>query len=120
MRTLPVTLILLAAATLGTILLLHYLKGRARRPGMLAAHLILGAAALEQMAMLLRGTPDGEGVALAGAGKLAAGLIAVAMGLGFATPLVRHSRSTMNTMLTGHVTLAAAGCVLFLAWVTGL
>ncbi len=119
MRTLPVTLILLAAATLGTILLLRYLKGGARRPGMIAAHLILGAAALEQMAMLLRGTPDGAGPALAGSGKFAAGMIAVAMALGFATPLVRHSRSTMNTMLTGHVALAGAGCVLFLAWVIG-
>lgn len=119
MLTFPVTLILIASATIGTILLLNYFKG-IRKPLLTGAHLILGAAALEQMAMLLRGAPNGDSVPFEPLAKTVAGLLAVAMGLGFATPLMRNSRQTMNLMLTGHVVVAVSACLLFLVWVARL
>jgi hypothetical protein len=94
---------------------LNYLKG-IRKPGLIAAHLLLGAAALEQVAMLLRGSPSGGEWPNESLVKTAGLLLAIGMGLGFATPLVRHSRQTMNTVLVGHIGAAAAGFVLFLAW----
>lgn len=111
----PVTLFLLAAAGIGCLLGLNYLKG-IRKPGLIAAHLLLGAAGLEQVAMLLRGAPNGDAWPSESLVKTAGLLLAIGMGLGFATPLVRNSRQTMNTVLIGHIGAATAGFVLFLAW----
>ena len=60
MSVTPVTLILLASGTLGVIMFLKFLRGERNGGGMIATHLILGAAALEQIAMLFRGAPNGD------------------------------------------------------------
>jgi hypothetical protein len=115
-----IALFLFAAAVLGCLLGWNYLKGVRSKPGLIAAHLLLGAAGLEQVAILLHGQPNGDAWPSASLANTAGALLALGMVLGFATPLVRQSRQTMNTVLVGHVGVAAAGFVLFLAWAARL
>jgi hypothetical protein len=114
-------LFLTGAVLLGTYLGLQYLRGNVRKPGLIAAHLLLGAAGLELTAMLLRGTPSGDVTPAGRFGTVAAGLLAVAMGSGFAAPLLGpRSRQTANLILGTHAGLGALGFVLFLFWVANL
>jgi hypothetical protein len=115
MSATPVTLILLAAGTLGVIMFLKFLRGERNGGGMIATHLILGAAALEQIALLFRGAPNGEAWPSEPMLKTGAAFLAFAMMSGFAAPLLRSSNGTK--MLYIHVGLGAAGALLVLAWV---
>jgi hypothetical protein len=120
MTTWPITVILTVSAVLGTMLFLKFLRGERGEPIMIAAHLILGLAALEQLAMLFRGAPNGESLPGEPLLKVAGTLFVFAAMLGFAAPLlVNRSRSDANAALWAHVSVAGAGFVLFLAWVTG-
>ncbi len=117
MTTIPLTIILFGSVILGCILGLEYLRGVRSRPGMIGAHLILGVLAMEQMAMLLRGAPDGRAASAGSYGKLTALLFFVAVLAGLIAALVRNRRSRSNIALAGHVTVATAGVVSYLLWV---
>jgi hypothetical protein len=119
MTTLPLTFILFGSVTLGCILVVNYLRGT-HKPVLIGAHLICGVLALEQMALLFQGTPTGETVSAGYYGRTALGLFSLAMIFGFGAPLLRNSRTASNTVLIGHVSLATAGVLLYLAWVTHL
>ncbi len=118
MTMFPITLLVLAAAGLGTWLFLQYLRGEARQPILIGTHLLLGAAALEQLAVLFRGAPNGDRLPSESLGQTVGFLLVVAMMLGFAAPLLRKSLSTAHTALIAHVSVAAAGCLLFLVWIS--
>jgi len=112
----PVTVLLTAAVALGCYLGWQYLKGQARKPGLTATHLLLGAGGLEQLAV---GTQGFQADASGSSGATAAVLIGLAMLTGFLTPLFgRESRRRANTLLITHVSVAAAGFLLFLGWVS--
>ena len=120
MTATPLTIILLGSAVLGILLFLKFLRGERGEPLWIGFHIILGAAALEQMAMLFRGAPNGEAWPAEGLLKTAGFLFVVAMVLGFSTPLLMgRSRSTATTALWAHVGVAGTGVLLFLAWAAG-
>ncbi len=105
---------------LGVILGLEYLRGVRSRPGMIAAHLILGFLAMEQMAMLLGGSPNGQAAGAGWFGKLTAFLFFLSVLAGLIASLLRHRRTGSAVALAGHVTVATAGVLAYLAWVTQL
>lgn len=97
-----------------------YLR-RERKPALIGAHLLVGAAGIELTVVMLRGSPDGEVVTTATMGVVAAGLLAAAMVSGFATPLLgRHSRQSANVALATHVALGFAGYATFVYWLASL
>ena len=118
MKALPVVIFFGAAACLGVILGLQYLKGIRSKPVMIGMHLLLGAAGLEVMVMTLAGAPDGTVMWTGTLGRAAAGFLAAALFIGILSPMVgRRSRQTMNIALATHATVASVGVVLLLAWV---
>jgi hypothetical protein len=120
MTAMPLTITLLGSTTLGIMLFLKFLRGDRGEPLVIAFHLILGAASLEQIAMLFRGAPNGESWPAEGLLKTAGFLFVVAMVLGFAAPvLLGRSRSSARTALWAHVGVAGTGVALFVAWAAG-
>jgi hypothetical protein len=117
-RAVPLLLLLAGAVGLGVLLGVEYLRRVRSRPTVIGLHLLLGAGAVEVMAMLLRGTPDGTASPASAILKTAAGLLAFALCSGLVAPIVgRSSRATMNVALGVHVAGAVAGVLLFLLWV---
>lgn len=118
MTALPSFILLTAAVVLGVLLGVDYLRGVRSSAGMIGAHLLLGAGALETVAMLLRGTPDGTAMSAGSLGSVTAGCLALAMCSGLIAPMIgRRSVRTMNVALVTHVSVAAGGFLLFLGWV---
>lgn len=115
MSTTPVSLILLASAGLGIYMFLKFLRGERNTGGMIATHLILGAAALEQIALLFRGAPNGETWPSDSMLKTAAMFLVFAMMTGFAAPLLRSSNGVK--VLYIHVGVGAIGALMLLGWV---
>jgi len=113
----PALVLLSGSVALGLLLGLEYLRRVRSKPAVIGFHLLFGAASVEVMAMLIRGTPDG-GIAPTGwMLKAATGLLAFALLSGLVTPMVgRQSRATMNGALIIHVAAAASGVVLSLVW----
>jgi len=111
---------LTVAAGLGLYLGLLYLR-RVRRPVLIGIHLLLGAAGLEQVAVMLRGTPNGDVVPAGTLVSVAAGALAAAMFSGLTAPVIgSRSRRNGEAMLVVHVTVGLVGFILFLVWVAGL
>ncbi|HUN90511.1 MAG TPA: hypothetical protein VMU33_00530 [Burkholderiaceae bacterium] len=120
MKILPIVLLLSAAAILGILLGIQYLRRQRLPPVLIGLHLILGAGGLELLAVLLRGAPDGVVLSIGSAGRTAAGLLAAAMFTGLVAPLIgRGSRTTMNVALLAHVGVAVVGIGVLFAWVIG-
>jgi len=111
--------LLTAAVGLGLYLGLLYLR-RVRKPVVVGAHLLLGAAGLETTVVMLRGAPDG--VTLAGSyGGAAAALLALTLVSGFSAPLLgKGSRRTANILLATHAGIGVTAFVLFLVWLSSL
>ena len=117
MRAIPAMLLLSGTVVLGLLLGVEYLRRVRSKPTVIGFHFLLGAGALEVIAMLLRGTPDGAARPLDGLLQWAAGLLALALFSGLMVPLIgRRSRATMNVALAIHVTLAIAGSGLCVGW----
>jgi hypothetical protein len=115
MTAVPVLVLLSAAVALGAYLLLLYVRG-VRKPVVIGFHLLLGVGALEQMALLLHGTPNGDAARLGivpAAAIIAVSLMTALIGALFA----RTSRRTAEVFLAAHVTLGTAGFLVFLVWV---
>jgi hypothetical protein len=104
--------VLTAGIGVGVFLGLNYLRGT-RRPGWVPAHLLLGAAGLEQLAMMLQ---DGRKTDLI---TWSAGLVALALCCGLLTPIVAgFSRRRAEMVLVTHITAGLSGYLAFLAWLT--
>jgi hypothetical protein len=99
---------------------LRVLRGAPRKPVMIGAHFILGAAGLEVFVMLLHGTPSGLVLAAGRFGWIAAGLFAAAMFAGISAALFRRSPQTAKIVLAAHVGLGSLGLMVFLAWLASL
>lgn len=121
MTTIPLTLTLAAAVTLGAILGLNYLKGVRNKPMTIAAHLILGILALEQMAMLLAGSSgEGDSQSEHDRGRLTLFLFFAALVAGLVAALIRHRPKEANVALAGHVATATAAVLAYLTWIRHL
>ncbi len=111
-KLLPGFLFLTTGICIGVFLGINYLRGT-RRPGWIPAHLLLGAAALEQLAMMLQ---DGRKTPLI---TWSAGLVAVALCCGLLTPIVAgFSRRRAEMVLVTHISAGLSGYLAFLAWLT--
>jgi hypothetical protein len=121
MIALPPLLLVSATVALGIFMGIQYLRGRRNKPILIGAHFLLGAGGLETMVILMRGTPDGEVAASGSYGTMAAGFLALALLSGVITPLVgRSSPASIGLLLATHASVAAAGFVLVVAWVSNL
>lgn len=110
-------ILLSGAVVLGLVLGVDYLRRVRSRPVLIGLHLLLGAGGVELIAIVLRGTPDGKVMPAGWPGKFAALLLLMALFTGLLAPMVgRRSRNTMNLALATHVSLAAVGFTLLLAW----
>jgi hypothetical protein len=109
-KLLPGFLFLTAGLCVGVFLGLNYLRGT-RRLGWIPVHLLLGAAGLEQLAMMLQ---DGRKTALM---TWSAGLVALALCCGLLTPIVAgFSRRRAELLLVTHISAGLSGYLAFLAW----
>lgn len=107
---------LLLGAGLGVMLWLQRLRG-GRRVGMVAAHLLLGIAALEQVAMLLGGGRDpGRAAfpALGGALVFAALFSGLVMAIAFG-----RGRRGGDAALVAHAAIGFGAVAVFLVWAAG-
>lgn len=121
MIALPIVALLTAGVGLGLLLGLRYLRGLPRKPVMIGAHLLLGAGTLEQIAVLLHGTPSGDVIADQMLGRVALVLIAGALLFGLCAPLLsRQSRRGAEALLVGHASLGALGFAALIAWTFSL
>jgi hypothetical protein len=120
MTTLPVVLILTAAAGLGAYMLLLRFRNE-RRPGLIAAHLLLGVGGAEALVMLLHGSGLAEDSPTRGVAKLALGFLVAAIFSGFAAPMLgRNSPGVGNGLLTAHVCCGFLGFAFGLAFASQL
>jgi hypothetical protein len=102
-------------AGLGLYLGLLYLR-RVRRPVLVGAHLLLGAAGIETMVITLRGKADGV-ITTGSFGIVAVALLAAALVSGLSAPLLgKRSRQRMNILLAIHAGIGLSGFVMFLTW----
>ncbi len=119
MVTLPSLLLVTGAVLLGIYLGIFYLRGVRPKRILLGAHILMGMGGVEQLALLIHGTPTGV-MASDSLLKAAAGLFALTIFSGFVAPLLAQSRGRRNGefMLALHAGLGIAGFVLFLFWVS--
>ena len=120
MKTIPLTLILTAAVILGSIMGMNYLRGVRSKPTMIGAHLLLGVLALEQTAMLLAGSSNGDQPSESPYGRVTLFLFFAALLAGLIAALVRHRTREANLALAGHVGTAIAGVLAYLVWISHL
>jgi hypothetical protein len=121
MIAIPALLLITVAVTIGVYLGLLYLRGVRPVKIVLGAHILLGMGGLEQLAILIRGTPSGANLNVGSFGTAAAGLFALALLSGFIAPLLgQRSRRKGEFMLATHALTGAAGFVLFLIWISSV
>jgi hypothetical protein len=96
-----------------------YLRG-IRKPVLIGTHIIVGMAALEQLAQTLANSPRGFAQGASSFGVMAGILFAAGLPLGIMAPLLgRQWPVAGNTALAAHVCLGITAFVLFLAWAAG-
>ena len=112
---LPVGLLLTAAVSLGLTLGWFYLHN-VRKPMLIGLHLLLGAGALESLAVLLHSShaADAPGVS---PGIVAASLVAWSLFSGLIRPLFAEARPKQgNALLVTHAAAGLTGFFVFLFW----
>jgi hypothetical protein len=121
MAALPVILLLLAAAGLGTIMGLRYLKGEKNKPTMIGLHFLFGAGGLEILVMVMAGSPDGSTASSGPSAGLAAGFVAAALIMGLIAALMaRQFPKAVSALLGIHASIALAGIGLVIYWAISL
>lgn len=104
--------------TLGATLALLYLRGT-RWPVAGILHGLLGAAGLCLLVIALQGPRRGDAMGVGSFGIAAAVLFGIALACGpFILPLLKRSPPIAGIVIAAHATLAIAGFVMFLAWVS--
>ncbi len=113
----PLILLGLAVA-LGLCLGYRYLQRERNRPALIAFHILPGLAALELIAMLLRGAPDESGIEDTALAKATALMLVFAAIVGVLTPLLARDRPRLvaTAALSLHALLAFAAFALLIAW----
>jgi hypothetical protein len=113
-------LVLVAAVALGAYNLTLWLRG-ARRPGLIAAHLLLGVGAAEALVVFLHNSHLADDDPARQTAKLALLLLAGAIFTGFAAPLLgKGRRQAANALLAAHVCAGLAGAFIVLTVVSRL
>lgn len=117
MRAIPVLMLMLSQVGLGLAMGRLWLRGERRGPWLIGLHLLLGISGLEALAMLQRGTPDGDSIAPGGLGTLAMLLVAAALLLGLSSAILRpRARRPAELLLAAHAGCGAAGVLALLVW----
>lgn len=110
MTLLPIVALLAAAVIIGLIMAPRALKGERNRPLLIAAHILLGAAALEPLAIAMHAT--GRIDAAGSLGTATFLLIGLALASGVIRALlVRQSPALRTPLLALHGSIAAAALV---------
>ncbi|MBJ7533094.1 hypothetical protein JDN40_03070 [Rhodomicrobium vannielii ATCC 17100] len=105
------------AAALGLYLFALFLQRRRPAKLILGAHILLGMAGLEQVAVLIRGAGPSGAAAAGRFGTAAAGLFALSLFSGFVAPIVaQRSKQGGIALLYSHVGLGLAGFASLLIW----
>jgi hypothetical protein len=105
---------------LGVVLTLLHLRGTTGRTFVLAVlHGIVGATGFVLLLFVLQGPRRGEAMGVGSFGVTASVLIGAALVFGPLIPIL-HRRSPLSTGVTiaTHASLAIAGFVMYLAWVS--
>ncbi len=119
MQALPVALLLTAQLGLGLAMIPRFLGRERNRPTLIGLHLLFGIAALELIALLLRGTPAGDIAADRPTLTLAAGLIAAALLAGLAAAIIgKDMPRAARTMVWAHVAVGTAAIGAFIIWLS--
>ena len=121
MPLLPPLMLLTVTVGLGVYLASRYLQGQRNRPALVAIHLLPGIGALELIALLLHGAPDGTTPMTTGPGKAAALMVMLALLVGFLAPalLRERPRSAMTAALALHALCGLSAFVLLAVWAAG-
>jgi hypothetical protein len=113
MTTVPLTILIFCAVGIGAYLGMNYLRHTPNKPILTAAHLLLGAGALEQLVIAIQGDRGGA------YGYKAAGLLVITLALGFLGSLTaRKSHRKAGYIVAAHAAAGSLGFVLFLAWLS--
>ena len=112
MTTVPLTILLFGAVGVGGYLGMNYLRHIPNKPILTAAHLLMGAGALEQLVIDLSGDRGGA------YGYKAAGLMAITLALGFLGADGRKSHRKAGYVVAVHAAAGSLGFLLFLAWLS--
>ena len=113
MTTVPLTILIFGAVGIGGYLGMNYLRHTPNKPILTAAHLLMGAGALEQLVIAISG--DRGGVF----GYKAAGFLVITLALGFIGSLTaRKSHRKAGYVVAAHAAAGSAGFLLFLAWLS--
>jgi hypothetical protein len=118
LQALPPVLLITLTVALGAYLGLQYLRDIPRKGWITALHLIAGAFAMESLAVLLHGTPDGQIVDAGDTGHWAVGLLIAALFTGFVAAVIgRRGVKGTGWVLAAHAGAGAMGFGLLLVWV---
>jgi hypothetical protein len=121
MIAIPALLLTSVAVAVGVYLGLLYLRRVRPIKAWLGAHILLGMAGIEQVAILTRGAPNGEIFKAGEYGTAALACFGLAMFSGFTAPLLgQKSRRNGEMMLATHAGAGIAGFVLLLLWLANL
>lgn len=109
-----------ASVSLGLYLGYQFLQRRRNRPVLIAVHILPGLIALEAIALLLRGAPDGTVAPNRAPGQAAALLLVIALIVGLLTPMVARDRPRVvaTVALAIHALLATTAFLLLVVWLT--
>lgn len=111
MTIFPIVMLLSAGVALGLYMGLNYLKGARNKPVLIGAHVLLGFASFEPMAIALSRTGQN--------GTFALGGLVLAFASGALTPMIaKHSKSATSWALGCHAAIAAIAFayILVLVW----
>jgi hypothetical protein len=118
MQALPAILLVSVQVAIGLYLGFNYLNGDRNKPALIGAHLLLGAVALEVMALLLRGAPSGAETSARPVLTVAAGLTAAALLTGLAGAMFyKPMPKTAKVALYSHAVIGLAAFVALSFWV---
>jgi len=119
MIALPSLFLMSGAVAIGIYLGILYLRRVRPRRLLLGGHILMGMGGLEQVALLIHGSPSGVMVKAGTYGTAAAGFFALAMLSGFTAPLFgQRSRQNGEFMLATHAFVGFVGFVLLLIWLS--
>lgn len=120
MDAIPIIVLVTVQLGLGLYMGLNYLRGTRNKPTFIGIHFLLGAVALEVMALVMRGAPDGEQaenrtVLTAGAALVAAALLTGLAGAMLYKPMPKAARFALYS----HAGIGIAAFAALMWWFAG-
>ncbi len=113
----PIVLIVGTTVSIGAWMGWRYIMGVRNHRALVMVHFLLGAAALEVMAVILRGAPNGEVMPATEVAKWAAGLMTAALLTGVLAPIIAQSSPRkVGPVLAVHAGVATLAFGTLLVW----